>query len=125
MATATCAASAQIFRCSTPSGAMAYQQFPCDPNNDAGTVQIQSFPEIDREARDRLMQREAALDQRLEAQRERLSREEMTRVTARAQVAAAQAAAAPADVPYYGPWPTVLTRTPFGIRHAPNRMMLR
>jgi hypothetical protein len=89
------AGAAEIFRCSTPSGSIAYQQFPCAPNNDAGKVDVPSaYPDVDVAARDRLFQREAGVDQRLEAQRDRLSREEMTRMVARAQVAAAEAAAA-------------------------------
>jgi hypothetical protein len=120
-------AAPEIFRCSTPSGSISYQELPCAPNNDAGKVDVPSiFPEIDLAARERLLQREAALDHRLEAERERLSREEMTRISARAQVAAAQAAAAPAVEPVYAAgWPILMTRMPFNARRIHPRTLLR
>jgi hypothetical protein len=85
-----------------------------------------SFPEVDTAARERLLERETALDRRLEAQRERLSREEMTRISTRAQVAVAQAAA-PAVEPAYivAGWPIVMARPPFGARRIHPRGLLR
>lgn len=117
-------AAAEIFRCSTPNGSLSYQELACAPNNDVGKVDVPSiFPDIDVAARERLLQREAALDQRLEAERERLSREEMTRIWARAQVAAAQAAAAPAIEPGYATgWPILMTRMPFARRIHPRAL---
>ncbi len=120
MFAATEASAAEIFRCSTPSGSIAYQQFPCAPDNDAGTLDVPSaYPDVDVAARERLLQRAAAADQRLEAQRDRLSREEMTRVVARAQVEAAQAAAAAAAADQAGGGPVFITRVA-RYRHQPR-----
>ena len=123
---ATPAVAAEIFRCSTPGGSISYQQFPCAPGSEAGRIDIPTaYPDIDAAARDRLLQREAALDRRLEAERERLSREEMTRITARAQVAAAQAVA-PAPEPVYSVgWPVVLARRPFPTHRMHRPTLLR
>jgi hypothetical protein len=122
-------AGAEIFRCSTPNGSISYQEIPCAPNSDAGKVDVPSiFPDIDIAARERLLQREAALDHRLEAQRERLSREEMARISARAQVAAARALSAPASEPVYvyaAGWPIPMTRTPFSARRIHPHLLLR
>jgi hypothetical protein len=101
---------AEIFRCASQGGAVSYQELPCNTESAGGRTALPtSFPEIDVAARERLFRREAALDQRLEAERERLSREEMNRVSAAAQVAAAQAAAQAAshETVYAVAWPLV------------------
>jgi uncharacterized protein DUF4124 len=91
------AGASPIYRCSDAQG-VGYQQLPCAPGAVGDALAIaESYPQPDTAARERLLQREAALDRRLEAQRERLSREEATRIAARAQVDAARAAAAAAQ----------------------------
>jgi hypothetical protein len=113
------AGAAEIFRCSTPSGSMAYQQFPCDPNNDAGRIDVPTmYPDVDVAARERLLRRAELADQRLEAQRERLSREEMTRVMARAQVDSAKAMAEAAAAANASSGMIVLGRAVQHRRHA-------
>jgi hypothetical protein len=125
-ATFDCSA-APIRRCFTANLGVSYQEDPCTPGNDAGELELSNFPQVNAAARERLMQREAALDRRLEAERERLSREEMTRISARAQVAAAQAAAVPAFEPAYyaAGWPIVRARAPFGGPRNRPRVLLR
>jgi hypothetical protein len=123
-------AAAAMYRCVTPGGGVSYQELPCAREDAGGPVNVPSeFPEINAEGRARLLQREADMYRRLEAERERLSREEMTRISARAQVAAAQASApVAADPPiYYAPaWPMAFPRPHFGVnRVPPPRMMLR
>ena len=94
----------EIFRCSTAKGGVAYQEFPCAPDAQAASFQVPSaYPEVNAAAREQLLRREAALDRRLEAARERLSREEMTRTAARAQAPANEPAyviAWPARIPH-------------------------
>jgi hypothetical protein len=118
-------AATEIYRCTTPGGGVSYQEQPC--SRDGVKLDLPTtFPEVDAAARELLLQREAALDRRLEAQRERLSREEMTRITARAQVAAAQAAAAPVVEPVYVfGWPVRMMRMPLRPHRIPERSPLR
>jgi Skp family chaperone for outer membrane proteins len=90
-------ARAAIFRCTAPSGEVTYQQAPCAQTEDARLLDVpESYPAANPSERERLFAREAALDRRLEAQRERESRE----ATARA---AAEAAAAPPPAPQAEP----------------------
>jgi len=57
--------SAEIFRCTARDGGVTYQQDPCAAASAGAAVNIPtSFPEYSAE-RDRLMQREAAMDERL------------------------------------------------------------
>jgi hypothetical protein len=110
------AGAAGIFRCRSAEGGTSYQESPCAPGSDAARLAVPGeFPPANLAARERLLDREAALDRRLEAQRERLSREETARIAARAQVAAAEAAAAPvADPVYVAAWPVYPWRAPLG-----------
>jgi hypothetical protein len=126
VATFDCTA-APIYRCFTPNLGVSYQETPCAPEHDAGELALSNFPAVNAAERERILQREAALDRRLEAERERLSREEMTRISARAQVAAAQAAQPPAVEPAYygGGWPVIAARLPFAGRRHPPRVLLR
>jgi hypothetical protein len=58
-------AASEIYRCKSPAGAVTYQQQPCADANEGGAVGIAtSYPDHTAE-RDRLMQREAAMDARL------------------------------------------------------------
>jgi hypothetical protein len=113
LATLDCNAT-PVHRCFTANLGVSYQEAACEPGNDAGELDLANFPAVNAAERERVLQREAALDRRLDAERERLSREEMTRISARAQVAAARAAAAaPAEPAYYtGGWPILRTRPP-------------
>jgi len=84
-------AHAEIFRCTASSGAVSYQQVPCDGGERFQVMDLPaSYPPVDSAQRDRLFQREAALDQRLEARRERESREAIARSMQPAQPAQAQ-----------------------------------
>src|SRR2546426_7258673 len=65
-------ASADVFRCAAPGGAITYQQIPCPNDSAERVIDVPSdYPDVDRAARERLFQREAALDARL------LKREEL------------------------------------------------
>ena len=110
---ANAAAASEIYRCKSPGGAVSYQQQPCPAASDAVEMNIPllSYPDHTVE-RDRLMQREAALDARLlkrleiEAA-ERIARD--TRIAREHELQAAQeraqAAAAPAYPAYIVGWP--------------------
>src|SRR5262249_31375634 len=56
---------ADVFRCTAPGGGVTYQEVRC-PNDNAERVLVRPdpFPEVNREARERLFQREAALEAR-------------------------------------------------------------
>ena len=82
MAPAAQAASSEIFRCTAPNGSVTYQQFPCATPGAVQAVEIAlSFPDPDSAQRDRLCEREAALDKRLEAMRDRLTAESVARIS--------------------------------------------
>jgi hypothetical protein len=90
---------AEIFRCTSPTGAVSYQQASCPESDVSRVVDVpSSYPNADPAQRRQLFAREAALDRRLEARRERESREAIARaeLTA-AQAAARQAQPQPAD----------------------------
>jgi len=76
LALAATPACAEIFRCTSPAGSVTYQQDPCGASENAARIDVPaSYPAPDSAERQRLFAREAALDQRLEAERERWSRE--------------------------------------------------
>ena len=59
-------ACAEIYRCKGPGSAVSYQELPCAGAEQGGTVNIPAvFPEANSVERNRLLQREAALDARL------------------------------------------------------------
>lgn len=80
---ATCTAlpaSAAIFRCTAADGSVSYQEFACPDSDSARTIEVPAqFPSVDSAKRAELFAREAELDKRLEAQRDRDSREAVTR----------------------------------------------
>lgn len=90
-------ATSEIYRCIAYGGTVTYQQFPCPPASGEGTIALpSSYPEINRVERERLLQREAALDARLLkrleleaaeriAREERASRERIARIHAEAE----------------------------------------
>jgi hypothetical protein len=92
-------AHAEIFRCTATGGAVTYQELPCAEAEKARTMNIPaSFPEVNSSERNRLLQREAALESRmLERERiesaERIARSELA-VREREALAARDAAAA-------------------------------
>jgi hypothetical protein len=103
-------AHAAIFRCTAPSGEVTYQQSPCAQSEATRVVDVpESYPAANPSERERLFAREAALDRRLEAQRERESRESMARAAAEAAAAAQPAPQAEPQVPWIVP--------PFLMRH--------
>jgi hypothetical protein len=93
-------AAAEIFRCVAPGGAVTYQEIPCGGSHSESRPAIPSeYPPVNEAERTRLFTREAALDRRLEARRERETREMMARAereaeAERARLAMAEAAAA-------------------------------
>ena len=83
------AAHAEVFRCTSPAGAVTYQEAPCAADQAARIVEVpESYPAANLAERDRLFQREAALDRRLEAERERRNREAIARISQPAPVEA-------------------------------------
>ena len=58
------AVSAPIYRCESPKGT-SYQEFPCEAQDLGGATGLPTaFPEWNREERNRILAREAALDER-------------------------------------------------------------
>src|ERR1700752_3877729 len=92
-------ASPGISRCTAPGGGVTYQEIPCPNDSAQRAVDIPTeYPEVNREARERLFQREAALEARqLErekmdtalriAREDRLAREAEARQPAPAEAA--------------------------------------
>jgi hypothetical protein len=115
------AAHAQIYRCTSPAGAVTYQQSPCALREDAKRLDIpESFPAVDADRRARLLAREAQLDRRLEAQRERESREAMARAAAEPPAPPAREAAPEPQIAWMLP-PALPAHRGFGMRlHRPH-----
>jgi hypothetical protein len=59
-------AHAEIFRCTASGGAVTYQEVPCPASAQSRAMDIPAvdYPEVNRAERERLLQREAALDAR-------------------------------------------------------------
>jgi hypothetical protein len=75
-------ASATVFKCRSGDGTLTYQQFPCTAGEEALPSGFASeFPAPNVIERERLLLREAELDKRLEAQRDRLSAEAIARIS--------------------------------------------
>ena len=84
-------AGAQIYRC-TAGGSVSYQEFPCPAASDAATMPIGAhFPEVNMLERDRLLQREAALDARILKRAEMDTAERIARDDRAAREASLQA----------------------------------
>ena len=64
-------AAAEIVRCAGVDGRVTYQQIPCESGSEARVGIPNNYPAPNSAERDRLLAREAALDRRLEAERER------------------------------------------------------
>ena len=65
------AAAAEIVRCAAVDGRVTYQQIPCESGTEARVGIPTDYPAPNSAERDRLLAREAALDRRLEAERDR------------------------------------------------------
>jgi len=122
LASIASSARAEIFRCTGSGGRITYQEVPCGSAEQSRTMDIPAaFPEVNNVERNRLLQREAALDARLiERSRiesaERIARAELAAREREAEAAReAAAAAAQAYAPAFGYWPVY--RQPPRIRH--------
>jgi hypothetical protein len=74
-------ASAEIFRCQARNGTTTYQQAPCDDDAVGGIAAIAAeYPPVNTAERERILAREAALEKRLEARRDRELQEAALRV---------------------------------------------
>jgi len=121
-------AQAEIFRCTAAGGAISYQEFPCAEADKSRTMDIPAaYPEVNSAERNRLMQREAALEARmLERERiesaERIARNELATREREAQAARDAAAAAQGYSPVYGGyWPVY--RQPYVRHYGPARTL--
>jgi len=104
-------ARAEIFRCTSPAGAVTYQQDPCDAMERGKKIDVPaSYPTPDSAERERLLAREAALDRRLEAERDRWNREALAQAMQPAPAPAPEAS----DVPE-----VVWVGAPIGFHHHP------
>jgi hypothetical protein len=101
LAAAPAFAADDIYRCVGADGAVAYQQMPCEAAGGVARVPT-SFPPVNAAERDRLFEREAAMYQRLEAQRERQLAETLERNSRQGAIEKARIeAAAAAEAPLY------------------------
>ncbi|HEX5129145.1 MAG TPA: DUF4124 domain-containing protein [Usitatibacter sp.] len=77
---ATGAAAQDIVRCKDARGAVTYQPAPCPDRTEQSRPQIPaSYPEPNKAERQHIFEREAALDKRLEARRDRELQEQQMR----------------------------------------------
>lgn len=89
---AATAAPGEIVRCAGPDGRISYQETPCPESTVEKRVGIPTeYPAPNIAERDRIFAREAALDRRLEARRDRELQEAMAREARAAQEAELQA----------------------------------
>ena len=74
-------AQAEIYRCKAAEGATTYQEIPCPPSAASSRTMDNpaSFPEVNRVERERLLAREAALEERRLRREEIESRERIAR----------------------------------------------
>ena len=131
LACAALTAQAQIYRCTGAKGAITYQEIPCGAAEESRTMPIPSaYPEVNSAERNRLLQREAALDARLlERMRiesaERIAQSEMA---TRERVAKAEREAAELAAQQYG-YPVFITgpawRGPRVQPHRPHQPLRR
>ena len=71
-----------VYKCIGSDGRISYQEQPCPESRDSQPMSLPSeFPPVNTAARDRLFEREAALDKRLEAERDRLTAESVARIS--------------------------------------------
>jgi hypothetical protein len=92
VATGALAANPRIMRCTAPNGSVTYQQDTCPDASDERATNIPSeYPESNRIERDRLLMREAALDERLLKRQEIDAAERIARDNRQAAQAQAQA----------------------------------
>ena len=91
LAVALPSAAAPVYRCSGPGGEIAYQDQPCANARDERAVELPAFPPANVAERDRLLQREAALDARLLKRAEIESAERIAREARWAREAELQA----------------------------------
>ena len=114
-------ASAEIFRCRSPDGAVSYQQLPCEEGSVGGASPIATdYPPVNTAERDRLFEREAAMYKRLEARRDR----ELQEAAIRAASAPA-AAPAPSEPVYVPVWFVPRRAHPFAPRPHPYQSIAR
>ena len=113
-----------IARCTDARGAVTYQPAPCPASTEESRPQIPvSFPEPNRAESQRIFEREAALDRRLEARRDRELQEQQMR-EARAEREAererlALLAAAQQQPYYYSAYPAYPAWPVYNVRRAP------
>jgi hypothetical protein len=113
------AASAQIVRCAGSDGRVTYQQIPCADGNEQKVGIPSDYPPPNTAERERLLAREAAVDRRLEAERDRWQQDAALRV-AREEREAERARLAAIETqsqqqyavayPYWRPHPTPYAR---------------
>ena len=115
------AAAGDIVRCVAAGGGITYQQTPCPDATLSEPARIATeYPQVNQAERERLFQREAAMYQRLEAQRDRQVTEAALRNAAeerRLEREAAARAAAQATQVY---WPAYAVARPGRARGYPR-----
>ncbi|HSW84437.1 MAG TPA: DUF4124 domain-containing protein [Usitatibacter sp.] len=122
-------AQAEIFRCTASGGAVTYQELPCAEAEKARTMNIPaSFPEVNSSERNRLLQREAALESRmLERERiesaERIARSELAVREREAQAARDAAVAAQGYSAVVGGYWPLYRQQPYVRHYGPARTL--
>jgi len=94
-----------MFRCTAPGGATTFQETPCGPEANERAVNMKEFPAVNTAERDRLLQREAALDARMVKRAEIDAQERIAKEArwAREAELEAERQRAKAESPHYYP----------------------
>jgi hypothetical protein len=129
LATASAASAGAVYRCTDARGAVTYQDAPCPRSQPGEALDIPGdFPPPNQAEHARILEREAMLERRLEARREREARDEAMRLAATPPPAVpAPAPEAEPAYPLYIPLVPAHVRRVHGHRHhgVPPRMLPR
>jgi hypothetical protein len=114
-------AGAAIFRCTAADGSVSYQEMECGAAEKSRVMDLPAqYPSADPTERQRLFEREAALDRRLEAQRERDSREAVARSMQPPEQPIPASAEDEGYPLYWGGWGAPLFQRPHPAPHRPK-----
>ena len=96
-----CCDAARLFRCTSAGGAVTFQEQPCGAASDERVQDLPEYPPANLAERDRLLQREAALDARLLKRAEIDSNERIARDARRSRELELEAERARSAEPMY------------------------
>jgi hypothetical protein len=109
------------YRCTAPGGAVSFQDQPCANARDEQAIELAGYPPVNAAERDRLLQRESALDARMLKRAEMDSAERIAREARWAKEAEYQAERERAKVAEQGYYYPVYAQPNYRARPTPHR----